>query len=176
MSFAEFAQIAGNLGELLGAFAVFVTLAYLAVQVRQSNRLAITQTNYASATALRDELGAFLDPLTLSGALLKSCAQPDELTPIEELNMDAWLQLSFHMREAEYYEWCNGTLADERWGALREIMRINLQSAWAARSWWKSIGRVSKSNEFAEYVDALTKDESPARSYQELIHGGPAGD
>ncbi len=72
MSFAEFAQIAGNLGEFFGAVAVFVTLAYLAVQVRQSNRLAITQTNYASATALRDELAAFLDPLTLSGALLKS--------------------------------------------------------------------------------------------------------
>ncbi len=52
-SFAEMAQIAGNLGELLGAIAVFVTLAYLAVQVRQSNIATRAQINQARSTEPR---------------------------------------------------------------------------------------------------------------------------
>ncbi len=39
MSFVEFTEVLGNLGEFLGSLAVFATLIYLALQVRQSKEL-----------------------------------------------------------------------------------------------------------------------------------------
>ena len=39
MDHQTFAQLLGNYGEFVGAIAVVATLAYLAVQVRQSNRI-----------------------------------------------------------------------------------------------------------------------------------------
>ena len=51
MDHHAFAQLLGNYGEFVGAIAVVVTLAYLAVQIRQntasmneSRRMAITQS------------------------------------------------------------------------------------------------------------------------------------
>ena len=40
MDLMEIFQLLGNLGEFLGAFAVFATLLYLAVQVRDASRAA----------------------------------------------------------------------------------------------------------------------------------------
>jgi hypothetical protein len=39
MSFVEFTEVLGNLGEFLGSLAVFATLIYLALQIRQSKEL-----------------------------------------------------------------------------------------------------------------------------------------
>ena len=154
----------GAIGELIAAVAVIFTLAYLAVQTRQTKLHAITQTSYASASALRDELMVFIDPPVLSQALLKSYREPGALTDVENLNMDAWMQLSMHMRESEYFEWRRGTLSDDRWNALKEIIKLNLAAGWS-RNWWQTHGKQTKTREFSDYVDGLVQNEGLVDDY-----------
>jgi hypothetical protein len=96
-------QELGAIGELVGGVSVIATLIYLAIQTRQAKQHIITQTNYLSATALRDELTVFMEPQILRSAYVKSYESPNELCIDEQMNMDVWLQLSMHMRESEYY-------------------------------------------------------------------------
>jgi hypothetical protein len=154
------------MGELVSSVAVVVTLIYLAVQTHQTKQQTITQTSYASAAAVRDELMAFIEPQLLAQALVKSYSAPTELNDVEKINVDAWMQLSMHMRECEYYEWKRGTLPRERWQALQQIISINLSAQWC-REWWSTHGRATKTAEFASFVDELIKGQDLVRDYFE---------
>ncbi len=69
----------GAIGEILGAAGVIITLAYLAVQMRQSNRLA-KRAAVQSLLAGRAEMNRFLasDPV-LNDLVLKGAESPDDL-------------------------------------------------------------------------------------------------
>ena len=69
----------GAIGEILGAAGVIATLAYLAVQMRQSNRLA-KRAAVQSLLAGRVEMNRFLasDP-ALTDLVSKGAESPDEL-------------------------------------------------------------------------------------------------
>lgn len=127
-------QDLGAIGELISAIAVVVTLVYLAIQVKAAKDHAITSTNFQSAQALRDELTVFMEPALLRSALVKAFEAPSDLSADEEMVMDAWLQLTMHMREAEYYEAKRGTFPAERWEASKQIIRMNLAAKWS-REW-----------------------------------------
>jgi hypothetical protein len=43
----------GSLGELLGAIAVFISIVYLAIQIRQQGRLAISQSHGSSVSGIQ---------------------------------------------------------------------------------------------------------------------------
>jgi hypothetical protein len=157
----------GAIGELVSSLVVVVTLIYLAVQTHQTKQQTVTQTSYASAAAVRDELMAFIDPQILCQALAKSYSAPTNLNDVEKMNVDAWMQLSIHMRECEYYEWKRGTLPQERWQALQQIIRIKLSAPWC-REWRSTHGRTTKTTEFASFVDQLIQG-------QDLVHDYFAG-
>lgn len=52
MDHQAFAQLLGNYGEFVGAIAVVVTLAYLAVQIRQNSHLLARANAHADATSI----------------------------------------------------------------------------------------------------------------------------
>jgi len=54
MSLVETTQILGNVGEFVGAIAVVVTLAYLAVQVRHGREATEINTNQLKGEAIRE--------------------------------------------------------------------------------------------------------------------------
>ena len=54
MDIVTTSQILGNVGEFIGAIAVVVTLAYLAVQVRHSREATDTNTRTIRANAAKD--------------------------------------------------------------------------------------------------------------------------
>jgi len=70
MDHQAFAQLLGNCGEFVGAIAVFVTLFYLTIQIRHSNR-----QNQRDAIRHLEALNAFVEQqhqniVYLAGALL----------------------------------------------------------------------------------------------------------
>ena len=79
MSFIELSAILGNLGEFLGAVAVFATLIYLAVQVKSTRR----STDFLIAQGLTgqyNQVNALLvEHPELGEVLYKSGRQPDSL-------------------------------------------------------------------------------------------------
>ena len=93
MTLMETAQLLGNLGELLGAIAVFVTLGFLTFQIRQSTRtdkstflLHIqSEFNRANAVLMHDEG---------MSRLLEMCREPtlpDDLSPSDHGRLVAYV-------------------------------------------------------------------------------------
>jgi hypothetical protein len=72
----------GSIGELIGGFAVLVTLGYLALQVRESNRLARLESQARVLEMNNRAMELRIDP-DASKLFLTGLADPDRLMPEE---------------------------------------------------------------------------------------------
>jgi len=83
MDHQAFAQLLGNYGEFVGAIAVVVTLAYLAVQIRQNTKASQANAVDAAMTGYAQINQVLTDPITASvyrrGNLDPSSLSDDEL-------------------------------------------------------------------------------------------------
>ena len=137
----------GALGEFVGAIAVVVTLAYLAVQIRQntrameeSRRLALAQTYQVRADALQDMLvGAanseHIGPIIakLAGAgYPEDLSSLDLLTPMERGRFRQWQIAQQTHWDNMFYQYQQGFLDEEYYrDSFRERVR-RLAPVWRA--------------------------------------------
>ena len=87
MNLVEISQVLGNLGEFLGALAVFATLLYLAIQVRDAGRAA----TFAAVLANRSERITFFSGVRDSpyiAVIMSKLASDVPLTDEEEQRLD----------------------------------------------------------------------------------------
>ena len=101
----------GATAELLGAIAVVATLAYLAVQIRQTNEISRTQAYHLAieqlvAGAMRPEFGLLLE------------SEHRELTEEEKLTLVFPLTAVLYSHEIVYYLWKKGQIDDALWRNL----------------------------------------------------------
>ncbi len=95
MDHQAFAQLLGNYGEFIGAIAVFATLAYLAVQVRQNTRSMQSQILLQTTQLFQ---GVFLAPSHSTRLQTAICASRDrkELKPEELVALGEYLYAYMH--------------------------------------------------------------------------------
>jgi hypothetical protein len=100
MTLMEWAQVAGNLGEMVGAIAVVATLVFVGIQVRQSRIVMAENNSYARLESLDESRRSF------SGWRCMLAANP-ELASLwrvglagEELDVDQ--RLRFRQLQSEY--------------------------------------------------------------------------
>jgi len=158
MDLMEIFQLLGNLGEFLGAFAVFATLLYLAVQVREASKaakFAAVEANrahrIASFNAMRDS--PYLPPILVM------------LQNGEALNAEDQIRLTSHNSAAWallYAEWVQRDLGMMGEFAARDEvpMAIVLLSPSAMDLWQNAVRRVYPAR-FVEYVDKATGARGP---------------
>jgi hypothetical protein len=147
----------GAIGEIIGAVAVVVTLAYLAVQIRNSTRIARSATRQAIAeTAMTHGTNLVADK-DLMAALLKDLKGED----VDEVN---WTRLMAHnyitMRHYEniYYQQLAGMIEPDEWRGFRENLQAVLE--WRSmRLFWKNEGHYY-SDAFREEVSAIQSELS----------------
>ncbi len=128
MSFIELSAILGNLGEFLGAIAVFATLIYLAVQVKSTRR----STDFLIAQGLTgqyNQVNALLvEHPELGEVLYKSGRQPDSLTAQDRDRlgylMIQWFQIFDYVLELG-----ERGIIDDRW-----VRGVRFEMARASRS------------------------------------------
>ena len=83
MDHQAFAQLLGNYGEFVGAIAVFATLAYLAVQVRQNTK---AERRTALNLSIRNFISirqAVFENAEVSAISMKGLNDPDSLDELE---------------------------------------------------------------------------------------------
>ena len=107
----------GAIGEILGAAGVIVTLAYLAVQMRQSNRLA-KRAAVQGVLAGRAEMNRFIasDPV-LNELVWKGMESPDELDEGEWRRFEAVFSTVIRHYEAIFLDNQEGLLPPPASGA-----------------------------------------------------------
>ena len=147
----------GSLGEFLGAIAVFVTLVYLTIQVRQAGRAA----RLTAAQANRNQrLNSFL-----------SYRDSPYIAPIEE-KLSNGQELSFEERRRldnhltavwalQYGEWVQKQLSDVGdFIQNHELTTSVVLSNPLNRQWWDRRGVSLYPHPFIDYVDELARHPS----------------
>jgi hypothetical protein len=157
----EIVQLLGNLGEFLGALAVFATLLYLATQVRDASRA----TKFAAVEANRAQRIASFTGLRDSPYL------PTIMVKIragEELNAEEKIRLMSHNSATWallYSEWVQRELGVmEEFATSDELsMGIALSSP-SAMDWWRLAGAHIYHARFVEHVNKMAATHETADS------------
>ena len=160
----------GALGEILGAIAVFVTLIYLAVQVRQNTRsieaaqrLALAQTYQMRSDALQSmlvtaassDIGRIICKLTQSGypERLESLA---ELSPLERSRFRQWQIAQQAHWDNMHFQYQQGFLDEEYYlDSFRErVARL--------APTWRALGISPGRRSFGAEIERLLAARTPA--------------
>ena len=169
----------GALGEVISAFAVVVTLWYLAVQIRQnthameeSKRLALAQTYQMRADALQSMLvhaaeSQYIGPLITK---LTQLGYPEDVSAIERLTPDErgrfrqWQIAQQTHWDNMYFQYQQGYLDEEYYhDSFRErVARL--------APTWKALGITGARRSFSAEIDRLLAerfavvDDPPSRA------------
>lgn len=168
MTGMEIAELIGNLGEFIGSIAVFATLLYLAIQVREAKKA----STFAAVQANRAErISSFLsqrDSPYLPSILVKIEAG-EALTPEESNRLMAheganWAHI--------YAEWVQRELGLMGEFATRdEMSNAVVFRSTTARRWWELAGRNIYPQRFVDYIDvAIAEYDREAKVEHDAMH------
>jgi len=149
-------QSLANIGEIIGAIVVILSLVYLAIQVRQNTEAQRTE-NYARAL---ERLAAIQSTLSqdneFSLIFSKGAVNPSKLTPQEKIRFTWSLYEVFGAFEFMFLASKKGSIVEEVW------------SRWsAAIAWWLTFPGVQEwwiarplpfADSFTLFVESLLKD------------------
>ena len=167
-------QYLANLGEVVGAVVVILTLIYLAIQIRQNTQAQRTE-NYSRAL---ERLAAMQSMLSQDGEtsliFSKAVLDTSKLTPQERMRFTWSMYEAFGAFEFMFHASRTDAIPDEVW------TRWSSGVAWwlsfpGVQSWWHA-RPFPFTESFAAFVESLLKDnptdlESLER-YQEFIAQG----
>lgn len=143
----------GAIGEILGAIGVIVTLAYLAVQIRQNTKA----TRASTAQQMTDNWVSINLFIAQNGeTAARSLADP-ELTPAEFHSVLGFWRAMFHQWSNNHYQYTHGVLDEALFQPTAREISMNasagefgktMRSAWGA-------ARYIYNAEFCAFMDEL---------------------
>jgi hypothetical protein len=149
-------EAVGAVGELVGAFAVVLTLGYLAVQVRQSTMAA----RIAAKQEMTRQFSDYSDLLLQAPNLLDVHRQG---LRDEELEKPGRAQFNLLMQKATWYfasmhfQYIAHSLSDEEWHQSRSMIAAYCRTP-GFENWWNR-NRHDYSPRFVEFLDEHWKGQ-----------------
>ncbi|MBW2396531.1 MAG: hypothetical protein JRG95_19955 [Deltaproteobacteria bacterium] len=126
----------GNIGETIGGIAVLVTLAYLALQIRQNTRT-MRAASHHSANQLGVQINLALGSNPeVARVLMKGAMETPAPEPHEQLMFHLLMRANFSGAEDFYIQAREGLLEPEMWESRRRSMQRYLHQP-GVRTWWE---------------------------------------
>ena len=170
MSFVELSAVLGNIGELIGAIAVLVTLIYLAVQIRQ-NTVALRDGNATTVQINIQNLAlSAITDREFGDILIRGLSDPQTLTPPERIALYAWLFNMLKSGELAYGRYIKGDLDEEYWLAYLNF----LQSYWltpGCKLYWED-RRAAFVPDFQRAMEKWMSDSPAAVTRADAFYAG----
>lgn len=151
------------LAEIVGSIVVVATLIFLAIQLRQHNKLLKSESRKALLANDQTSLLIGLDHPDV-WALMHA---PGPLSEQDQIRLSATYLIDMRNREFEFFQHRSGELDDAPWRAYREIIRFN-HATERGRRWWDNVGRNAFDPDFVTMVDELLAS-SPADDTMKLM-------
>lgn len=111
----------GAIGEILGAFAVFATLVYVALQIRHSIQATRGLVRESVSDRVVADIRAPLNNERLAVAFLK-LEKDEPLTEMEVMLVDRHARAWLRTHENLYYQYRQGFLEKEEWQGHRRVL------------------------------------------------------
>jgi hypothetical protein len=153
------------IGQIVGAFAVVISLIYLATEVHRNTRA----TREASMRWLSDNYTQWIRHISgnpdLSELYYRGIHDFESLKGAELVRFSALMVEAFRRSEEMYYLQVEGRLEPYVWTGIEAGMREfsgypGIQAWWRFRSHWFS-------EEFAKHINHLQQTAKPPRMYRE---------
>ncbi len=142
-----------NIGELLAAFAVIVSVVYLAIQIRDNTKFSRIQERQNTTRQFAD----FMDILLLHPDLAelhdKGRDNPEELSTKDLIRFRRLILRGFWYFSAQYHQYVVGAIGDDEWAESISIIRAYIGHRGVQEWWTDGYGRESFSPSFADFVD-----------------------
>lgn len=150
----------GAIGEIIGAFAVVISLVYLAQQIRSQNAQAKLSSLREMSRELRSTTSMF-STKDISDILVRANADYDSLNDAETVQLLVLVTNIFRAWENAFLENRDGGLEGNAWDALSRDYRQTLgipvfQKIWAIR-------KQNYDENFQRYVDSIEPREFVTR-------------
>ena len=145
----------GAIGELISGVAVVITLAYLALQIRQNTRAMRVASLQARHDAINQIYRDMYQTPGMPELLTKELNDPENLTEVEDRSLNLRLISYLTTLQGLYYERKLGTLDADLTRSVDQVVQLARMPR--RRRWWRERGRetVSFSPEFIAHVDAV---------------------
>jgi hypothetical protein len=155
----------GSIGELLGSIAVFISLIYLAMQVKSGTDAARTST-YQSVVSDFGSLNQSIASIPeLSLLFVKAQEDFESLSADEKARASQLFFTVFRNFENMYYQHRKGYLEEELWVGWKRLM-LTYYARPGFQAWW-SIREDVYSKLFAEYL-RTEKIDKPIKTYYDI--------
>jgi len=164
----------GAIGEIIGATAVVITLAYLAVQIRNSTRIARSATRQAiaeMAMAMGTDLVADKE---LSAALLKDF-KGEDVDEADWVRLLARNYIAMRHYENIHYQFLTGMIEKDEWQGFRRNLKAMLE--WrSTKEYWMNEGHYYSDAFRAEVqtIQAEMTESDSTDSYAYVLSRGGA--
>lgn len=147
----------GAIAELVGSFAVVVTIAYLVVQIRQNTRFAKSDAAQRLRIGANDVLRGIADNADAVRTYEKGLTDPLTLERHERIRFDLIILQMLRLQESQYLLYVDGYLSEELWESTSYSILFVLRSEGGRQSWQRQRDHLTKS--FKEWIDGKLKQE-----------------
>ena len=127
-----------NVGEILGGFAVLVSLLYLIFEVRRGNKIDRSDSAWnatLSLAALCEEIAASPQLTDVCRRSMDGDTQPEDLTETEFSQFMYVARSVLYKYEGQWYLWKEGSLSDEMWQNRRQWAKAFISMPVSGRIW-----------------------------------------
>ena len=162
MDHQAFAQLLGNYGEFVGAIAVVVTLAYLAIQIRQNTIATRYQTTQNLVAANSDGNYLMATEGELAEIVTKGIYDRDQLSEVELFRFNTFFFGYYNHFDFAYHQFKAGQMEALMWRKMEYEIPLFLSGLPGMRHWWEA-DMQRFSDEFVKYIDQLL-ERMPAQS------------
>jgi len=144
------------IGEILGAVAVVISLAYLAIQIRAQNTESKLASVHEISEGYRNLVAEMINP-SLAKVWVKFLSGYDELNDEEKMQVIAFGLVTFKLFEEAYYQFKAARLDSYIWeGMVAQLSNIlgsdGISTVWKSRKY-------QLSSEFVQYIDQLKTEK-----------------
>ena len=151
----------GAIGELIGAIAVVITVAYLAVQIRQAQRTMVSTTQQNISDTSVQLFAVTGTSESLSEALDKA-TRDQPLSEVEKQRVRGWWSAALRHAENMHYQWEQGMLPPDLIDASGKRLANGLLSMPYAMTFWRAEDTNHRSK-FADWMNAAIASQEKTR-------------
>jgi len=148
----------GNVGDFIGGIGVVVTLAYLALQIRQNSSALKAASAQAVLGALTQSIASVASSSAASRVAILGQTDFDRLSEDEQLQFALWLLGWFRVFEQAHQQFMAGVLDPVQWKGHAAQIESTMQSP-AVRRWW-SVRRMLFDPAFRRFIEDLPVESS----------------
>lgn len=148
-----------NIAQIIESLVLIASLFYLSLQVKQSNRIAKSQTRRTLLKMDIDDIAVGREDPSLIRLWSK-----EELTPEEQISFAHHLLITMRQREYEWQELQNEVVEPSVFDTYAKILNVHLGTK-RSRSWWQEFKEMYSPG-FVDFVDSKIKDQPLTRYFQ----------